>query len=384
VWNNKGGVGKTTLTYHLSTHYAKTHPGERVLVIDMCPQANISSALLGFAGDFNSDQLNQIRNEKVKEFWGDEDDSDTEDESKSQSYFKSISGYLMMRAANRQTEAKVDPRRYIVKVNEENQYMPGNLYLLLGDETLELTIKAVEHNRNAGNSGQGLNPWKDGTILVKRMIEKYAKKLRRIEDVEGLTVFIDTNPAFSAYTELAIAASNRLILPLNADDFSRAAANSMLANIYGYEFNHSYDDPSFSAQKERVFAYRAKKENLELPRIHLAINNRVIQYALRSSKANRAMGDSVVEALFKAYKKRPEIFTKTNEDTIQDEEAFKRHFFYDLKDFHKTAIQSIHCGMPLSAMMNESTLKIAEEKAKVDKKNVESCLQWVKKIVNQL
>ena len=25
--------------------------------------------------------------------------------------------------------------------------MPGNLYLLMGDETLELTIKAVEHNR---------------------------------------------------------------------------------------------------------------------------------------------------------------------------------------------------------------------------------------------
>ena len=97
------------------------------------------------------------------------------------------------------------------------------------------------------------------------------------------------------------------------DDFSRAAANSMLANIYGYEFNHSYDDPSFrsrkytslssltseyqissdtlnnnifiihlfSAQKERVFAYRAREENLELPQIHLAINNRVIQYALR-------------------------------------------------------------------------------------------------------
>ena len=43
----QGGVGKTTLTYHLATHYAKTHPGERVLVIDMCPQANISSALLG-------------------------------------------------------------------------------------------------------------------------------------------------------------------------------------------------------------------------------------------------------------------------------------------------------------------------------------------------
>merc|ERR1719471_2417797 len=91
----------------------------------------------------------------------------------------------MMRAANRQTEARVDPRRYIVKVDKENEYMPHNLYLLMGDETLELTIKAVEHNRNASNAGQGLNPWKDGTILVKRMIEKYAKKLRKSESVEG-------------------------------------------------------------------------------------------------------------------------------------------------------------------------------------------------------
>ena len=132
-------------------------------------------------------------------------------------------------------------------------------------------------DRNAGNSGQGLNPWKDGTILVKRMIEKYAKKLRRIEDVEGLTVFIDTNPAFSvtfflhifflsfqsrqyfwhaplekniddsifvsypnfqAYTELAIAASNRLILPLNAGKISYCEKEKGLAkNCY---FCHFY------------------------------------------------------------------------------------------------------------------------------------------------
>ena len=47
IWNNKGGVGKTTLTFHLATQYAKTHPTDRVVVIDMCPQSNVSSALLG-------------------------------------------------------------------------------------------------------------------------------------------------------------------------------------------------------------------------------------------------------------------------------------------------------------------------------------------------
>ena len=43
----QGGVGKTTLTFHLSSQYARTHATERILVVDMCPQANISSALLG-------------------------------------------------------------------------------------------------------------------------------------------------------------------------------------------------------------------------------------------------------------------------------------------------------------------------------------------------
>jgi len=124
-------------------------------------------------------------------------------------------------------------------VEQENPDMPGNLHLLLADETLELSIKSVENMRNNKSSG---TPWKDGTVLIKIMIEKYARKLARIEDVEQLTVFIDTNPAFSVYTELAIAASTRLIIPLNADDFSRSAANAMLANIYGYQFNPSYED----------------------------------------------------------------------------------------------------------------------------------------------
>ena len=49
-------------------------------------------------------------------------------------------------------------------------------------------------NRNNKSVG---TPWKDGTSLIKKMIERYARKLAREEEVERLTVFIDTNPAFS-------------------------------------------------------------------------------------------------------------------------------------------------------------------------------------------
>ena len=43
LWNNKGGVGKSTISFHLSMRYAETHPNEKILVIDLCPQSNSST-----------------------------------------------------------------------------------------------------------------------------------------------------------------------------------------------------------------------------------------------------------------------------------------------------------------------------------------------------
>ena len=44
-FNNKGGVGKTSLVYHLSWTYADQ--GRRVLVADLDPQANLTAAYVG-------------------------------------------------------------------------------------------------------------------------------------------------------------------------------------------------------------------------------------------------------------------------------------------------------------------------------------------------
>jgi cellulose biosynthesis protein BcsQ len=46
LWTNKGGVGKSTLTIHMSTMYSKLFPQKKVVVVDMCPQCNTSSTLL--------------------------------------------------------------------------------------------------------------------------------------------------------------------------------------------------------------------------------------------------------------------------------------------------------------------------------------------------
>ena len=51
-FNNKGGVGKTSLVYHLSWMFAEQ--GQRVVAIDLDPQANLTAAFL------DEDQLEAI------------------------------------------------------------------------------------------------------------------------------------------------------------------------------------------------------------------------------------------------------------------------------------------------------------------------------------
>jgi len=44
LFNNKGGVGKTTLLYHLAWMFSEL--GARVVALDLDPQSNLTSSFL--------------------------------------------------------------------------------------------------------------------------------------------------------------------------------------------------------------------------------------------------------------------------------------------------------------------------------------------------
>ena len=65
VWNNKGRRWEdNVLTFHMASQYAINNPNQIVLVIDMCPQANVSMALLSTADIRGSTHLAEIRRQE--------------------------------------------------------------------------------------------------------------------------------------------------------------------------------------------------------------------------------------------------------------------------------------------------------------------------------
>lgn len=40
MWNNKGGVGKSTITFHIASVYAEKNLERDVILVDMCPHGN--------------------------------------------------------------------------------------------------------------------------------------------------------------------------------------------------------------------------------------------------------------------------------------------------------------------------------------------------------
>lgn len=132
MWNNRGGSGKTNLTYHLAIKYAYRNPDKTVLVVDMCPQADLSHAFLGETSaiatnenhsfcrvgddDEGRDYVSQIGSLKKDPMILDGQ----------QRIPRTISGYLDLYTSVG-LPTNVDPRTFLFNVSKFNHQLPRNV-----------------------------------------------------------------------------------------------------------------------------------------------------------------------------------------------------------------------------------------------------------------
>jgi cellulose biosynthesis protein BcsQ len=214
IWNNKGGVGKTFVTFLTACEYARQHPDKLVVIVDMCPQANVSEVVLGGNGK-GATALEALLAATPR---------------------RTIGGYFDERISQPH-KITGNETNYILKASEYNQNLDENIYLIAGDPSLEIQAEAI--NQIAGqtlpsNSWSNVHQWlKD---LLTALTGKYS----------NIVYFIDCNPSFSAYTELAIIAADRLIVPCTADGSSARAISNIGQLIYGINVPAAYATVTFS------------------------------------------------------------------------------------------------------------------------------------------
>lgn len=298
-WNNKGGTGKTSLAFQAIARYAEIHPKNRILAIDLCPQANLSELMLGGLNNKGSEKLLERQGMVPR---------------------CSIGGYFQLRLPAPYSPPSFSAHDFITKPNSYNSTIPKSVDLVCGDPLLELQANAV--NTLANQNIPGTNAW----IAVIDWLKAFLDQL----DDEYDTVFLDCNPSFSLYTQIALASADRIVLPVMADDSSRRAIQNAFSLIYGLKL------PS-EIYAAYMFATKLKEAGRTLPKVHMIVRNRLTQY-MGPASAYTAVLQAIqldVKGLLKAN---PDLFTFENTE----------QGFVDVRDFQTTGVVAFAKGQPFS------------------------------------
>ena len=300
VWNNKGGVGKTFLTFILASAYAEKHPESMVVVLDMCPQANVSEILLGGNGA-GGGELTKLLAKTPRQ---------------------TIGGYFDQRIEQPHKKTGTE-FSFLLDLPAINPKMPVNLRLVAGDPSLEVQTQAM--NQIAGQS-LPREAWANVYRWALDLIEAITTQ------IPNAVFFIDCNPSFSAYTGVALVASNRLIVPCTADGSSARAIDNVGQLLYGIGLPAQYQNVNFSAQ--------AGRQGISLPSIHLVPLNRSTQYDKKASKAFSAMYTAIQHRVTALRAQKPANFSLPAGVSP----------FLDIPDAHSVSVVASHEGVPLSGV----------------------------------
>lgn len=197
IFNNKGGVGKTTLTFHLA--HALASIGKRVLAIDLDPQCNLT--------------IYSLDEEKIADIWTEEDPFIDDFQAARKSLRESA--YNKLLSEHRSIHFILKP---IEDGTGELNVLPppislaDNLDLIPGRLTLHLFEGKVSERFSAIYTGDPLAI--RTATSIRTIAGQYAKENKY--DI----VLVDTSPSLGALNRNILSQADGFLVPANPDLFS--------------------------------------------------------------------------------------------------------------------------------------------------------------------
>jgi len=192
LFNNKGGVGKTTLTYHLA--HMMQRQGRRVLAVDLDPQSNLTAAFL------DEDALGDLWGEPQTPAWGGPHQSP-----------------LWSQIDDRAGTVASAVKPIMDGLGDVRDVLPveirDGLWLVAGDLDLSAFEDRLSDAWPRCFTGDNLAAIRTTTAFYRIIVEA-------VRTTEAEIVLIDVGPNLGAINRAALLAADAVLMPLAADLFS--------------------------------------------------------------------------------------------------------------------------------------------------------------------
>lgn len=349
-YNNKGGVGKTTLCQNAACLYAEKNPSKLILVIDLCPQANISQFLLG------GGKKGYAENQRLQ----------------SQATRRNIVGFMDWLLSGNSGFTSI-PASYMTHVSKHNKQIANNLYLIAGDSFLESLSLALNFaTMNPGN----VNAWQEYVTAIRRLCDAELAKT----DYEEMTVFIDCNPSFSVYTQMALVSSDNIVIPVMADYSSLEGIKGIMMLLYG-----KYPSSAAKNYANKVLTFNKQVQNfqLTLPKIfELPFNNFTANMGVANAYAS--IKNEISNFAWQQYQADPTIFASLSAPATSNA-MWEGIFMSNVKDFHTSGKVSASLGIPLHKLPFHTNYTMPDgTSVNIPKDNYKESLHHLQSFVSKL
>ena len=303
-FNNKGGVSKTSLVYHLA--WMCSELDYRIIVADLDPQANLSSMFL--------------REERLVEIW-DNKEKKTIDEDISPLF---------------RGGGDISEKPYIEKIDERIGLLVGDLALSKREDELSIQWpKCLDGDERA---------FRVTTVFARLISHAY-------KDFDADIVLIDVGPNLGAVSRAALIASDYVVIPLALDLFLLQELQNVGPTLKEWR----------KAWKERL---DKKPEELEfdLPRGSMqSLGYIIMRYPIRLSHPVRAYA-RWIEKIPSEYRTLVLQEAKPEEKTIDTDE----HLLAHLKDYSSLMLLVQEAKKPMFMLKPADGVMGAQNKAVID------------------
>ena len=338
-FNNKGGVGKTSLVYHLAWMLGEL--GYRVLSADLDPQANLSGALLG--------------EKKLEEIWGD-DGGGTIERSISPLFEGTgdiVESPHVEKVGERISPSSEDTRDIVESPHVES--VGDRIGLLVGDLALskrEDELSAQWHRCMVGE------------VRAFRVATAFARLIARAgKQFEADLALVDVGPNLGAINRTALIASDHVVMPLAPDFFSLQGLRNVGPTLRQWR------------NEWRKFVEQKPPElNIELPTGEMApLGYIIMRHAIRL--------DRPVKAFEHWIQKMPGEYAKCiigEAGAPSGEGADDRNLLAHLKDYRSLMPMAQEANKPMFRLKPADGVMGAQQKAVV------SCYEDFRNLANTI